>query len=92
MKNNFILTGLNLIVFLFCYQPCFCQVNEDSVLLANSKKWSAKQNKGLFGLSKPDFGPYKTINVGKLDSAVIKNKTKISKSLDWELKPGLAKF
>ena len=76
MKNNFILTGLNLIVFLFCYQPCFCQVNEDSVLLANTEKWNVKPNKGLFGLAKPDFGPYKTLEVKKLDSANIKKKTK----------------
>jgi hypothetical protein len=76
MKNNFILTGLNLIVFIFCYQPCFCQVNEDSVLLANSEKWNVKPNKGVFGLAKPDFGPYKTLEVKKLDSANTKKKTK----------------
>lgn len=56
----------------------FCQVNEDSVLLANSEKWNVKQNKGLFGLSKPAFGPYITLNVKKIDSPLTKKKTKDS--------------
>ncbi len=76
MKNNFILTGLNLIVFIFCYQPCFCQVNQDSAMFAHCEKWNVKPNKGLFGLAKPDFGPYKTLEVKKLDSAKTKKKTK----------------
>jgi len=47
-------------------------------MLAISNKWQVKLNKGLFGLSKPDFGTYTTLGVVKLDSAVIKKKTKDS--------------
>jgi len=37
-----------------------------------------KQNKGIFGLSKPAFGNYTTLNVYGIDSPVIKKKTKDS--------------
>ncbi len=56
----------------------FCQVDEDAVVLAHSDKWAVKHHKGLFGLSKPAFGPYTTINMTKIDSPVIRNKTKDS--------------
>ncbi len=85
MINNFIVTGLNLIVFLFGYQICFCQVNQDSVMLANCEKWVVKKNKGLFGLAKPDFGPFKTLEVAKFDSAVIRKKTKDSSYAGMEI-------
>ncbi len=81
MKKCLFLLSLILIVN---KHICFCQVNEDSAMLAHSETWQVKQNKGLFGLSKPDFGPYKTIEVIKLDSAVIKKKTKDSASFDAE--------
>ncbi|MEP6464869.1 MAG: hypothetical protein ABJB05_01125 [Parafilimonas sp.] len=79
-KRSFLI----LLIIIAAKQFCFCQVNEDSAMLANSERWQVKLNKGLFGLSKPDFGPYKTIEVIKLDSAVIKKKTKDSASFDAE--------
>jgi hypothetical protein len=45
-------------------------------MLAHSEKWAVKQHKGLFGLSKPSFGTYATIDVEKIDSPIIKKKTK----------------
>lgn len=47
-------------------------------MLAHSDKWKVKSNKGLFGLAKPDFGPYNTLEVVKVNSPVIKKKTKDS--------------
>ncbi|NJO24606.1 MAG: hypothetical protein HC867_00715 [Bacteroidia bacterium] len=68
-------------LFLNCI-TVFCQesnrISPDSVMHANSEKWKVKQNKGLFGLAKPEFGPYVTHEVAKLDSPVIKKKTKDS--------------
>jgi len=60
-------------------------VNEDSVLLANSEKWKVQQHKGLLGLSKPDFGSFTTIGVGRFDSTVTKKKTKDGKNIDVEI-------
>lgn len=61
-----------------CCHTSFGQANQDSALISHSYKWGVKKNKGLFGLSKPDFGPYNTVGVGKFDSAVIKKKTRDS--------------
>jgi hypothetical protein len=47
-------------------------------MLKHSDQWTVKQHKGLFGLSKPAFGPYTTISVTKIDSPVIKKKIKDS--------------
>jgi len=47
-------------------------------MVANSEKWSVKQNKGLFGLSKPEFGNFTTLDVVRINSPVIKKKTKDS--------------
>src|SRR4051812_24576893 len=62
-----------------------CQQNEDSLLLANSEKWKVKQNKGLFGLAKPQFGPYTTIDVGKANEPTIKKKIKEGSEFDAEI-------
>ena len=40
--------------------------------------YTVKQNKGIFGLSKPVFGNYSTLDVSRVDSAVFKKKTKDS--------------
>jgi hypothetical protein len=63
---------------------CLCQSNEDSILLAHSEKWKVQQHKGLFGLSKPEFGAYRTLDATRFDSSVIKKKTKDSSSVDIE--------
>ncbi|HNP21334.1 MAG TPA: hypothetical protein PKM63_09545 [Panacibacter sp.] len=64
--------------------PAYSRQNPDSLLLAHSEQWTAKPNKGLFGLSKPQFGPYTTTAVIKLDSPVIKQKTKDSSFIGFE--------
>ena len=68
--------------------PGFCQINKDSALEAHSEKWKVKQNKGLFGLAKPVFGPYITLGVLKLDSPVIKKKTKDRSEFEAEITSG----
>jgi hypothetical protein len=73
--SNFTLTA----VFFLCNtQFLFCQVNQDSVMLANSDQWRVKSNKGLFGLAKPDFGTFTTIEVTRINSPVFKKKIKDS--------------
>src|SRR6266487_4719671 len=63
---------------------CLCQSNEDSILLAHSERWKVQQHKGLFGLSKPEFGADRTLEAIRFDSSVIKKKTKESSSIDIE--------
>jgi hypothetical protein len=50
----------------------------DSTLEANSEKWKVKKHKGIFGLGKPEFGPFRTVVAEKLDSPVIRRKRKSS--------------
>ena len=66
----------------------YCQVNEDSVMLANSEQWKIEPKKGLFGLSKPSFGNFTTVSVNKMDSGFYKKKIKDSSSFDLELGGG----
>ena len=81
MKTN---SPAILVLFLFIFfdaSPAHSQKDKykflDSSLAANSDKWKVKLHKG-FGLGKPEFGPYTTSDVEKLDSAVFKRKTKDS--------------
>jgi hypothetical protein len=62
-----------------------CQVNVDSVMVAKSEKLQIQQHKGLFGLSKPDFGSFTTLDVTRFDSAVTKKKTKDSSYFGFEI-------
>ncbi|MEP6845593.1 MAG: hypothetical protein ABI861_06305, partial [Panacibacter sp.] len=78
MKRTSFLVSTCMLIQCAVGLPSLAQQNEDAVLQAKSERWVVKQNKGLFGLSKPDFGPYHTLEVVKLDSAVIKKKTKDS--------------
>jgi hypothetical protein len=48
----------------------------DSVLEAHSEKWKVKLHRGLSGLAKPEFGPYTTMDFKKLDSPVLRKRTK----------------
>lgn len=70
------------ILFSF-YVKAYSQVNEDSVMLSKSEQWKIEQKKGLFGLSKPLFGIFTTLNVIKIDSGFYKKKIKDSASLDF---------
>ena len=85
MKVKNFISLISVITLSWLSTSIYCQVNEDSVMLASSEKWNVKQNKGLFGLSKPAFGPYNTLNINKIDSPVIKKKTKDGKILDYDI-------
>ena len=65
---------------LLCNKISFCQKNKqkpvDSVLEANSEKWKVKLHRGMSGMAKPEFGPYTTIDLKKLDSPVLRKRTK----------------
>jgi ribosomal protein L19 len=80
MKNNFFMFYILTAAFLFCSTISFSQKNKekplDSALEANSEKWKVKQHRALFGIAKPSFGTYITIDAIKLDSPVIRRKTK----------------
>lgn len=65
-------------ILFWCYSISTCCQNQDAALLANSLHYIVKQNKGIFGLSKPVFGNYSTLDVSRVDSPVIKKKTKDS--------------
>ncbi len=88
MQKNFVLLCLAMPILLPFCEKGFSQVNKDSVMLANSEQWKVEQNKGLFGLSKPYFGNFTTLNVIKMDSGFFKKKIKDSASFDFELGRG----
>ena len=64
----------------FCHKTGFCQKNKqkrvDSVLEANSEKWKVRLHRGMFGMAKPEFGPFTTIDLDKVDSPVLRKRTK----------------
>jgi ribosomal protein L19 len=80
MKNTVLIPYMLTAVFFFCSTISFSQKNKekplDSALEANSEKWKVKQHRPLFGIAKPSFGTYITIDAIKLDSPVIRRKTK----------------
>lgn len=49
-------------------------ISSDSSL-QQCEKWRIKQNKNLFGLAKPRFGPYTTLNIEKTNDPVLKKTT-----------------
>jgi len=65
---------------LFSSTGSFCQKNKqkplDSVLEANSEKWKVKLHRSMMGMAKPEFGPFITNDIEKLDSPVLRKKTK----------------
>lgn len=63
----------------------FAQSAEDSVLLANSEKSAVQQHKGLFGLSKPEFGPFVTLEVMRFDSAVVRKRTRDGTAIEAQI-------
>lgn len=61
-------------------------VLSDSILEANSEKWKIKENNKMFGgIHKPEFGPYIIPVAEKLDSPVIKRKTRGGAEFDLKL-------
>ena len=67
-----------LCLLLFCinYFCCFSQQIQDTALLAHAEKWKVKLHRPMFGMGKPEFGPFTTIDLNKLDSPVLRKKTK----------------
>lgn len=59
-----------------CCLPFISWAQTDTALQTSSITWSIKPKKGLFGLAKPEFGPYHTIAAYRLDSAVQRKKTR----------------
>jgi len=66
---------LYLVFFCVSYFCCSAQI-QDTALLAHSDKWKVKLHRGMFGLAKPEFGPYSTLDLQKLDSPVLHKRTK----------------
>ncbi|HEV8084385.1 MAG TPA: hypothetical protein VGP55_14355 [Chitinophagaceae bacterium] len=88
MKKQTRLVVAYILVLSFSCINIFGQVNEDSVMLANSEQWKIEPKKGLFGLSKPSFGNFTTVSINKIDSGFYKKKIKDSSSFDFELGSG----
>jgi hypothetical protein len=95
MKTNH--TTVLFFSLLLCSYPLLAQKNKakpiDSTLEANSEKWKVKLHKGMFGMAKPEFGPYVTTDIEKLDSPVLSKRTKegsysgasiTSEGWDWD--------
>lgn len=84
MKKNSLFSLSIILIQCLCCATGFSQANQEDVLLANSVKWKIQQKKGLFGLSKPVFGDYTTLDIAKLDSGWLTKKIKDSSSLSFE--------
>jgi hypothetical protein len=94
-----ILTTVLLFLSTFlCTKISFSQKNKqkpiDTALETHSEKWKVKLHRPMFGMGKPEFGPFTTIDLNKLDSPVLRKKTKegsytdatydISEGWDWD--------
>jgi len=66
---------LCMIIFCVSYFYCSAQIR-DTALLAHSDKWKVKLHRGMFGMAKPEFGPFTTNDIEKLDSPVLRKRTK----------------
>lgn len=75
-----------------CYFPGYPQINYDSILWANSEKWTGHQNKESFAFGKPSFGPYTTLTISRIDGPGIKNKTKEQTNSSLESSGGRTTF
>ena len=77
-------------VLLYPVSDCYCQHNKhmslNPSLEANSEEWKVKENKKMFGgISKPEFGPYTTLIAEKLDTPVIKKRTREGSAFELKL-------
>ncbi len=85
MKSNHLFFLSVILIQFLCCNNCFSQINQDDRLVSNSDKWKIHPKKSVFGLSKPVFGDYTTLDIVKLDSGHMKKKTKDSAFLSFEL-------
>jgi len=92
MKRIFSNTILFTIALLFSNNPSFCQKNKqkpiDTVLEAHSERWKIKLHRGMFGMAKPEFGPFSTIDLNKVDSPVLRKKKKEGSSMEASYSSG----
>ena len=84
MQRMFFPPLIVLAMLLYFSKISYSQVNEDSMMRANSEEWKVQPKKGLFGLSKPVFGNYITKEVSRLDSPIIRKRSRDSSSFDME--------
>ncbi|MBN8787877.1 MAG: hypothetical protein J0I84_12360 [Terrimonas sp.] len=76
-----------LCVFILCitHFSLFSQAfPPDAELLAHSQKWKIKLHRPMFGMAKPELGPYITTNFEKLDSPVLRKRIKESSYIGGE--------
>ncbi|MEP7232249.1 MAG: hypothetical protein ABI691_18445 [Ginsengibacter sp.] len=85
MQRTFFPWFIVLAMLLSFTKISFSQINEDSMMMAKSEEWKVQQKKGLFGLSKPVFGNYITKDIYKIDSPIIRRRSKDSASFDMEI-------
>jgi len=75
-----ILTAAILFSTMLLANPSFCQKSKqrpiDTVLEAHSERWKVKLHRGMFGMAKPEFGPFSTSDLNKVDSPVLRKRTK----------------
>lgn len=84
MQRTFFTPVIILAMLLSFGKNSYSQVNEDSMMRANSEEWKVLPKKGLFGLSKPIFGNYITKEVSRLDSPINRKRSRDSSSFDME--------
>jgi hypothetical protein len=67
----------------------FSQSFEDSVMIANCEKWNVVYKKGMLTFSQPGSAQAFTMNLSKLDSGKLKQKTKDSSFIEFSGSGGL---
>jgi len=87
-----ILTAAILFSTMLLANPSFCQKSKqrpiDTVLEAHSERWKVKLHRGMFGMAKPEFGPFSTSDLNKVDSPVLRKRTKEGSYTEASFSPG----
>jgi len=87
-----ILTAAILFSTMLLANPLFCQKSKqrpiDTVLEAHSERWKVKLHRGMFGMAKPEFGPFSTSDLNKVDSPVLRKRTKEGSYTEASFSPG----
>jgi hypothetical protein len=72
----------------------FAQSFPEASLLSHSQRWKIKPHRNMLGIAKPEFGPYATAAFEKLDSPVLRKRTRLgtfvggdisSEGWDWDI-------
>jgi len=88
MQKHLYTINIALLLSLFVGSRSFCQDSQAVAVHAESTKWKVKLHKGMFGLAKPQFGPYTTVEVAKIDSPVTRRKTNLGSEAKAEISSG----